>query len=56
MRLAKNRYGVSWQIVPAVLMELQNDADPVKSQAVMRTMLAMGKLDIAELRRAYEAA
>jgi predicted 3-demethylubiquinone-9 3-methyltransferase (glyoxalase superfamily) len=52
----KDRYGLSWQIIPTVLTELQSDADPVKAQAVMRAMLAMGKIDIAGLRRAYEAA
>jgi predicted 3-demethylubiquinone-9 3-methyltransferase (glyoxalase superfamily) len=52
----KDRYGVSWQIVPTVLLKLQSDPDQAKSQAVMKSMLEMTKLDIAELRRAYEAA
>lgn len=52
----KDRYGLSWQIVPTVLTELQADPDPAKSQAVMRAMLQMGKIDIHGLRRAYEAA
>jgi predicted 3-demethylubiquinone-9 3-methyltransferase (glyoxalase superfamily) len=50
----KDRYGLSWQIVPVTLGEMLSDPDPVKSQGVMRAMLKMGKLDEAELRRAYE--
>jgi predicted 3-demethylubiquinone-9 3-methyltransferase (glyoxalase superfamily) len=52
----KDRFGLSWQIVPTVMMELRGDPNPAKSQAVMKAMLGMGKLDIAELRRAYDAA
>jgi predicted 3-demethylubiquinone-9 3-methyltransferase (glyoxalase superfamily) len=48
----KDRYGVSWQIVPTVLNELIADPDPEKSQRVMAAMLKMGKLEIAELERA----
>jgi predicted 3-demethylubiquinone-9 3-methyltransferase (glyoxalase superfamily) len=50
----KDRYGLSWQIIPNALGELLNDPDPVKSQRVMQAMLQMGKIDIAGLRRAYE--
>ena len=50
----KDKYGVSWQIVPAVLGRLLNDPDPVKSGRVMKAMLQMKKLDIALLKRAYE--
>jgi predicted 3-demethylubiquinone-9 3-methyltransferase (glyoxalase superfamily) len=50
----KDRYGLSWQIVPVALGEMLSDPDPVKSQRVMAAMLKMGKLDEAELRRAYE--
>lgn len=49
-----DRFGVSWQIVPAVLSELLSDPDPVKANRVMQSMLQMVKLDIAELRRAYK--
>jgi predicted 3-demethylubiquinone-9 3-methyltransferase (glyoxalase superfamily) len=52
----KDRYGLSWQITPTVLMELVSDPDPKKSQAAMKAMLGMKKIDAAELRRAYEAA
>jgi predicted 3-demethylubiquinone-9 3-methyltransferase (glyoxalase superfamily) len=52
----KDRYGLSWQIVPTALTELLNDPHPAKSQAVMKAMLAMGKIEIEGLRRAYEAA
>jgi predicted 3-demethylubiquinone-9 3-methyltransferase (glyoxalase superfamily) len=49
----KDRYGLSWQIVPTVLNELVADPDPVKSQRVMKAMLGMKKLDIAGLEAAY---
>jgi predicted 3-demethylubiquinone-9 3-methyltransferase (glyoxalase superfamily) len=49
----KDRFGLSWQIIPNALGELLNDPDPVKSQRVMQAMLQMGKIDIAGLRRAY---
>ncbi len=49
-----DKYGVSWQIVPTVLGELMGDSDPQKAQRVMSAMLQMTKLDIAELKRAYE--
>ena len=48
----KDRFGVSWQIVPTVLMELLNDPDPQKSQRVMQAMLKMSKIDIAKLQEA----
>ena len=50
----KDKFGVSWQIIPTVLGELLGDKDPKKSQNVMQAMLKMTKIDIAELRRAYE--
>lgn len=50
----KDKYGLSWQIVPTILPELLNDPDPEKSQRAMRAMLSMGKFDIAELQRAAE--
>jgi predicted 3-demethylubiquinone-9 3-methyltransferase (glyoxalase superfamily) len=49
----KDRYGVSWQIVPTALGDMMIDPDPAKTERVMRAMLQMKKLDIAELRRAY---
>ena len=49
----KDRYGVSWQVVPAVLPEMLMDPDPVKAGRVMEAMLPMKKLDIAALKRAY---
>jgi len=48
----KDRYGLSWQIVPKVLSELLNDPDPEKAQRVTQALLQMKKLDIAELQRA----
>ena len=49
----KDRFGVSWQVVPAVLSELLTDPDPQKSQRVTRAFLQMQKFDIAALLRAY---
>jgi len=51
----KDKFGLSWQIVPPVLGELLGDPDPVKSSRVMQAMLGMGKLDIAGLRAAHAA-
>ena len=50
----KDRYGLSWQIVPTALGEMLGDPDPKKAQSVMQAMLQMTKIDIAALRRAYE--
>ncbi|GAB4153148.1 MAG: VOC family protein [Candidatus Promineifilaceae bacterium] len=50
----KDKYGVSWQIIPSVLGELLQDPDPVKAGRVMKAMLQMNKIDIAGLRRAHE--
>jgi predicted 3-demethylubiquinone-9 3-methyltransferase (glyoxalase superfamily) len=53
----KDRFGVSWQIVPTVLSQMLGDPDPVKAQRVMQAMLAMLamiKLDIAGLKAAYD--
>lgn len=51
----KDRYGLSWQIVPRALHELLGDPDREKAQRVMGAMLQMGKIEIAELERAAEA-
>jgi predicted 3-demethylubiquinone-9 3-methyltransferase (glyoxalase superfamily) len=48
----KDRYGVSWQIVPSVLPELIGDPDPERSRRAMEAMLQMKKIDIAALKRA----
>lgn len=48
-----DRYGLSWQIVPTIAIELLNDPDPVKVKRVVDALLAMQKLDIAALQRAY---
>jgi len=50
----KDKYGVSWQIVPTVLPDMMTDADSRKTERVMTALLKMKKLDIAELKRAYE--
>ena len=49
----KDRYGLSWQIVPRALLEMLNDPDAKKSQRVMAAMLRMKKIDIETLKRAY---
>jgi predicted 3-demethylubiquinone-9 3-methyltransferase (glyoxalase superfamily) len=49
----KDRFGLSWQIVPTALGELLGDPDPEKSQRVLQAMLQMGKIDIAGLKRAH---
>jgi predicted 3-demethylubiquinone-9 3-methyltransferase (glyoxalase superfamily) len=49
----KDRFGLSWQIVPTALIELLNDPDPAKSTRVMQAMLQMTKIDIAKLKAAY---
>ena len=49
----KDKFGVSWQILPAALDDLIGDADPDARDRVMKTMLAMNKLDLAELERAH---
>jgi len=50
----KDRYGLSWQVVPTVLLELLNDPDQEKAQRVMSAMLQMRKIEIGPLQRAYE--
>jgi predicted 3-demethylubiquinone-9 3-methyltransferase (glyoxalase superfamily) len=50
----KDRYGVSWQIVPIVLIKMLKDKDAEKSERVMKVMLQMHKLDINILKQAYE--
>ena len=49
----KDKYGVSWQIVPIVLGKMLQDKDPKKSDRVMKALLQMRKLDIMTLRKAY---
>ena len=49
----KDKYGVSWQVVPTVLTRLMKDRDPVRAGRVTQAMLTMTKLDIAKLRAAY---
>jgi predicted 3-demethylubiquinone-9 3-methyltransferase (glyoxalase superfamily) len=49
----KDKFGLSWQVVPRVLVEMISDSDREKSGRVMEAMLQMKKIDIAELKRAY---
>lgn len=50
----KDKFGLSWQIVPTILGELMGDKDPQKSKRVMEAMLQMSKIEIEPLQRAYE--
>jgi predicted 3-demethylubiquinone-9 3-methyltransferase (glyoxalase superfamily) len=50
----KDKFGLSWQIVPAALGQMLGDKDPAKSKRVMEAMLQMRKIDIARLQQAYE--
>ena len=49
----KDKFGLSWQIVPRVLIELVQDPDPVKSQRVMKAMMQMTRIEIAALQQAH---
>jgi predicted 3-demethylubiquinone-9 3-methyltransferase (glyoxalase superfamily) len=50
----KDKYGVSWQIVPTILPEMLQDKDPAKAKRVMHAMLQMTRLDIKALKEAYD--
>jgi predicted 3-demethylubiquinone-9 3-methyltransferase (glyoxalase superfamily) len=50
----KDKFGLSWQIIPTVLGQMLGDKDPAKSQRVMQAMLQMTKIDINGLKKAYE--
>jgi predicted 3-demethylubiquinone-9 3-methyltransferase (glyoxalase superfamily) len=50
----KDKYGLSWQVVPTALIEMMSDPDREKSGRAMEAMLKMKKIDIAAMRRAYE--
>jgi len=50
----KDKFGVSWQIVPTILIEMLQDKDSEKSERVMKAMLQMQKIDIKTLKEAYE--
>jgi predicted 3-demethylubiquinone-9 3-methyltransferase (glyoxalase superfamily) len=52
----KDKFGLSWQVVPTILGKLMGDKDPAKSKRVMNAMLQMGKLEIASLQKAYDQA
>jgi predicted 3-demethylubiquinone-9 3-methyltransferase (glyoxalase superfamily) len=50
----KDKYGLSWQVIPTILIELLQDKDAEKSRRVMKAMLQMNKIDIKTLQQAYE--
>lgn len=49
----KDRYGVSWQVTPTILLDYIRDDDPVKANRVMQAMMRMGKIEVAPLQAAY---
>jgi predicted 3-demethylubiquinone-9 3-methyltransferase (glyoxalase superfamily) len=51
---AKDKYGVSWQIIPPILMQLMSDSDPVKANNVMQAMFKMKKIVIEDLEKAHQ--
>ena len=51
----KDKYGLSWQIIPSILGELLGDKDPAKSERVWKAMLQMDKMDIKRLKQAHDA-
>ena len=51
----KDRYGLSWQIVPIELIRLMDDPDPERARRAMEAMLTMGKIEVDELRQAADA-
>lgn len=52
----KDRFGVSWQIIPKLLGELMSDPNPAKAGSVVQAMLQMQKIDTAKLQQAYDSA
>ncbi len=50
----KDKFGLSWQVIPTALGEMLQDKDPARSKRVMQAMLQMDKIDIAQLKQAYE--
>jgi predicted 3-demethylubiquinone-9 3-methyltransferase (glyoxalase superfamily) len=50
----KDKYGLSWQIIPTALGEMLNDKDAAKAKRVMEAILQMKKIDINKLKRAYD--
>src|SRR5688500_1512749 len=52
----KDRFGLSWQIVPTILPQMLTDADPARAKRVTETMMKMSKIVIADLKKAYEGA
>ncbi len=52
----KDRYGLSWQIVPTELIRLMDDPDPDRARRAMESMMEMGKIEVDELRQAADAA
>lgn len=50
----KDKFGLSWQIVPREMVDMLKDPDPARSQRAMAAMMKMGKIDIAALRAAFE--
>lgn len=52
----KDKFGLSWQVIPSVLRRLMSDSNPQKAKAVVDAMMKMNKIVIADLQKAYDAA
>ena len=52
----KDKYGLSWQVVPTAVIEMLKDKDPEKSERVMKAVFQMKKIDISKVKQAYEGA
>ena len=52
----KDKYGLSWQVTPTILVDMINDKNPAKAKAAMEAMMQMKKIDIPTLQKAYDAA
>jgi predicted 3-demethylubiquinone-9 3-methyltransferase (glyoxalase superfamily) len=50
----KDKFGLSWQIIPSALMEMMSDRDPAKSRRVMEAMMQMSKIELQKLKQAYD--
>jgi len=54
MRWLKDKFGLSWQIIPSALGQMLRDKDPERAKRVMNAMLQMDKIDIKRLKHAYD--
>ncbi|HTQ31195.1 MAG TPA: VOC family protein [Opitutaceae bacterium] len=50
----RDKYGISWQIIPSALLKMRRDKDPARSARVMKAMMQMVKIDVKKLKKAYD--